>query len=382
MQNPNLYPSRRDFIKTTAIAFGALAAAPSAFGDTPRSENAASAQTRRFTITQKYALQAPEGSGGVANLWIPLPDDQSFQRLTRLSFSGDYRDAYITTNNDYGAKTLFATWNDAKKSPKIDLSIEVETRDWETAGALGDYRAPKAIRYPKEVEPFLKPTKHMPVDGIVLKTAKKIVGSESNPLKKARLIYDWVSANMTRDNSIAGCGTGDVKAILESGKLVGKCTDINSVFVALARAVQIPARETFGIRLGRAIKLERYSKTAFGSADENGLSNIGGAQHCRASFYLAGFGWVPCDAADVTKMRLTEKKEHKDAAVQAVNEYLFGNWEMNWIGFNCGRDFLLDPAPEQGAINNFGYPYAEIGGDPLDYYDPKAFSYEYLSQER
>ena len=55
---------------------------------------------------------------------------------------------------------------------------------------------------------------------------------------------------MERDNSVLGCGDGDVEKILTTGVLKGKCTDINSVFVALARAAGIPAREIFGIRLG------------------------------------------------------------------------------------------------------------------------------------
>ena len=99
-------------------------------------------------------------------------------------------------------------------------------------------------------------------------------------------------------------------------------------------------------------------------------------------FWLAGFGWLPADPADVTKMRLAEKKENGDAAVEAVNDYLFGNWEMNWVGFNYARDFALSPEAEQGDLNNFGYPYAEVDGDPLNFYDPAEFSYDYVSVEQ
>ena len=34
-------------------------------------------------------------------------------------------------------------------------------------------------------------------------------------------------------------------------------------------------------------------------------------------------------------------------------------------------DFDLYPQPELAPLNNFGYPYAEIGGDPLNSFDPK-----------
>ena len=46
--------------------------------------------------------------------------------------------------------------------------------------------------------------------------------------------------------------------------------------------------------------------------NEHGVANVSGGQHCRAEFYLAGFGWVPVDSADVAKMRLAEKKSVDD----------------------------------------------------------------------
>jgi len=370
------------FIKTVLLVFGLGLFLPSAF-IWAAPEKSPFDGGRTFELSLNHKLIPPEGSAGVTRLWVPLPEDTDFQRVRQISFDGNYEKAYITLKNDAAAKTLYAEWADSGSKPELTIRLEIVTRDWEPGrnGLLKDYRAPALISYPKEVEQYLLETDHIKLDGIVKQTADKIVGQESDPLKKARLIYEWVSANMTRDESIAGCGQGDVKAILESGRLYGKCTDINSVFVALARASGLPAREMFGIRLGQAVKMGAYTKTALGGADANGLANVSRGQHCRAMFYLAGFGWVPVDPADVTKMRLAEKKEHGDPAVQAVNDYLFGNWEMNWAGFNFGRDFNLAPEPEQTPLNNFGYPYAEVDGDPLDYYNPDVFSYKYTSQE-
>lgn len=377
---------RRNFLKSAAILSTAGFITPVLASSSKSSvvEHSSSDGRRRFILTNTYHLVAPEGSEGVVKLWIPLPEDTQFQRVSKLNFTGSFKDAYISSNNSYGAKTLFATWPDAKDSMTMTVELDIETLDWEPlkSGALTHYRTPTQIHYPADVERYLLPTKHMPINGIVKQTADKIVGSETEPLKQARLIYLWVSANMFRDNSVIGCGTGDVASILESGKLGGKCTDINSVFVALMRAVGIPAREMFGIRLGQAIKMGHYSKKAFGSADDKGAADVSGGQHCRAMFYLAGYGWLPADPADVTKMRLTEKKEHSDPAVQAVNDYLFGNWEMNWVGFNYGRDFDLFPEAEQTPLNNFGYPYAEVDGDPVNYYEPKVFAYDYQSTEQ
>jgi len=60
-----------------------------------------------------------------------------------------------------------------------------------------------------------------------------------------------------------------------------------------------------------------------------GTANITRAQHCRAEVYLAGFGWVPVDPADVRKVVLEEKAQPTDLSdpvVQAVRPKLFGAW--------------------------------------------------------
>ncbi|MFZ3619573.1 transglutaminase-like domain-containing protein [Leclercia barmai] len=377
---------RRQFLKNSVLLSAAGLVGPAVASQTVKTNVAPAAPVmrRRFVLSQTYKLTPPQGSSGVVKLWIPLPVDTAFQQMTGLSFTGNYQQAYVTTNNTYGAKTLLATWPKSEGDLLLKLDLEIETADWEPLkhDALKNWQAPEQIVYPLAVKPYLLPTTHTPVDGLVRETAEKITAGETDPLKKARLIYEWVSSHMERDNDVIGCGTGDVATILQSGKLSGKCTDISSVFVALARASGIPARELFGIRLGRANKLERYSASAFGKADSAGVADVSGGQHCRAEFYLAGYGWLPCDPADVTKMRLAEKKAHQDPDVQAVNTYLFGNWEMNWVGFNYGRDFELYPATEQGAVNNFGYPYAEVDGDPLNFYDPKVFAYNYVSTEQ
>ncbi|MBJ3816097.1 transglutaminase family protein [Shimwellia pseudoproteus] len=341
---------------------------------------------RRFIMTQTYNLKAPAGSEGKVNLWVPVPENTAFQQLLDLSWKGNFQTAQLNANNRFGAKMLFVSWPHSGGPLELTVEMTIATQDWEVLkdNQLADWALPAGedAMLPDEIKPFLQATPHIPVTGLVKETALNIIGHEKTPLNQARLLHNWVSTHMHRDDNVIGCGTGDVGQILKTQTLGGKCTDINSVFVALCRAVGIPAREMFGIRLGATRKLSQYSSKAFGSADDQGVAKISGGQHCRAMFWLAGFGWVPADPADVTKLRLTEKKDNSDPGVKAVNDYLFGNWEMNWVGFNHARDFALSPAAQQGNVNNFGYPYAEVDGDPLNFYDPAAFSYDYVSVEQ
>jgi len=47
-----------------------------------------------------------------------------------------------------------------------------------------------------------------------------------------------------------------------------------------------------------------------------------------------------------------------------------------------GRDIVLNPRQAGPPLNTFLYPYAEVGGKPLDFYQPKAFVYTYTFKER
>lgn len=230
--------------------------------------------------------------------------------------------------------------------------------------------------YPKNVQVYLKPTQHIPLNDTIKKFALDITKDSKTDLEKARAIYDWTVTNMHRDESVRGCGIGDATRTFEEKVFGGKCTDISTAFVALLRNAGIPAREVFGIRAGKS-----YISKSCGKADEKGFAKITGGQHCRAEFYVGGLGWVPADPADVTKVRLQEKLTNEDKKVKDTKEYLWGKWEMNWVAFNYARDFILEPKPTQYPLNMLGYPYGEVGEDALDYYSPKSFGYKYTSQE-
>jgi transglutaminase-like putative cysteine protease len=217
---------------------------------------------------------------------------------------------------------------------------------------------------------YLKPTASSPNEGIVLAKAREIVGGRTAPLDKARAIYDWIVDNTFRRAETRGCGLGNIVFMLESGDLGGKCADINSLYVGLARAAGLPARDFFGIRVADSNVTKSLGKSG----------DITKAQHCRAEVYIDGKGWFPVDPADVRKVVLEEKVPVDSDKVKALRERLFGNWEMNWVGFNYARDFTL-PGQQDGTIGFLMYPYAEITHGSKDSLDPENFSYTITSKE-
>jgi transglutaminase-like putative cysteine protease len=349
--------NRRDFVKLACLAPALFSLSPGAF--------AAPSRWRTFRLT--YRVQLPE-EGLPARMWLPLPavGPTPYQMAMGSVWSGTAEKAAFTADRRYGAPIFYAEWNEGGPR-KVEVVAQVRTAD--RSVPLDKALPPAPI--PAEVRQFLRPTPHMPNDGIVREKARSITRGKTAPLEKARAIYDWVVDNTFRDPKVQACGTGDIKFMLESGNLGGKCADINSLFVGLARAAGIPAREAFGIRVAES--------GVFKSLGRSG--DVSGAQHCRAEFYLAGAGWVPVDPADVRKAVLEEKLDLADPKIIALRERLFGNWEMNWVAFNHARDFALEPEAAAGPQNYFMYPYAEIGGKPHEGLNPLKFVYRVEAEE-
>ena len=61
--------------------------------------------------------------------------------------------------------------------------------------------------------------------------------------QKTQRIYDWIIANTFREPKVKGCGEGDIKTMLETGNLGGKCADLNALVVGMCRSIGVPARE-------------------------------------------------------------------------------------------------------------------------------------------
>jgi transglutaminase-like putative cysteine protease len=348
--------NRRAFLQGS---IGSLASAALAFSQDDR--------WRTFEVTTRVAIQSPSG---ITRAWLPLAygGGASYQRVIKQSWKGNAVTLRAVRDERIGAGVLYAEWPASEARPEAELTLTLATRDravdWGDRTIRGEPAASLARH--------LRPTRLLPLDGIVRETAERITRAERDDVAKARAIYEWIVENTARDPAVRGCGVGDIRAMLETRNLRGKCADLNALFVGLARAVGIPARDLYGLRVGP-------SRTF---ASLGGTGDVTTAQHCRAEFHSARHGWVPVDPADVRKVILEEKPGLDLASpdVRYARRQLFGAWEMNWIAFNDAHDVQL-PHATGPALPFFMYPQAETGGRRLDSLDPQAFRYTITSRE-
>ncbi|MBC8017335.1 MAG: transglutaminase domain-containing protein [Verrucomicrobia bacterium] len=290
-----------------------------------------------------------------AELWVPYPVSDKDQNITDVTVSGDYATSAVYTDNTYSTPMLYARWEKGAPGRKLTFSFQAKRNEV----IRRDFPAQDAAWDPADYALYLQTTKLGPVDGEVGKLAARITAGKISVLEKAKAVYDWTCENTYRDPKTRGCGTGDVCALLN--KPGGKCADIHSVFVALARAAGVPAREVFGIRMG---KKEREDVTTW--------------QHCWAEFYLPGYGWVPVDAADVRKAMLTENLKLSDAKTAEYRAYFWGGIDPYRVKLSVGRDMILNPPQPGEPVNYLMYPFARVGGKIIDWLDPLTFKYSII----
>jgi transglutaminase-like putative cysteine protease len=361
--------NRREFMGTAGVllAGSVLPAVPKLLAST-----LPSTKWRRFIVTTHTEVINPAGT---TRVWLPaaLIRDTPFQRTisNRYNCVGG-RATLVQRPED--ALGIVAAEFPAGVKPVLTLSSEIVTRDYAVDFSTPRH-APQLNR--TEAEHYLRPTKLIPTDGIVRETAMEITRGKGSELDKARCIYDWIVEKTYRSPKTRGCGTGNIRAMLETKDLGGKCADINSLYVGLARAAGLPARDVYGIRVAKST----FGYKSLGCcADDNRATT---AQHCRAEVYVSDCGWVPVDPADVRKVMLEEPPGNRalsDTMVEQAHKRLFGSWEMNWMAFNFAQDVTL-PGSRGPAIGFFMYPQAETDEGRLDSLDPQSFRYEITANE-
>jgi transglutaminase-like putative cysteine protease len=359
--------NRRNFLRahSTICAGWAITKAVPVLANT-----SVAGEWRTFEVTTRVELLKP---GGVSHIWLPAPliRNTPYQHTISTRCTAEGGTARLSKNKQNILGIVSAKYP-ATARPALTLNSRVSLKNYTVDLSSRAVTSPISQA---ELDYFLQPSRYVPTDGIVKQTALKATAGATSDIEKARAIYEWVVENTFRDPKIRGCGRGDIRAMLESGDLGGKCADLNALYVGLARAVGLPARHVYGLRIAKS----ELGYKSLGLATDVATKG----QHCRAEVYLRGHGWVPVDPADVRKVALEEPPGNRplnDEVVSRARGQLFGSWEMNWMAYNYAHDVEL-PGSAGNPLVYFMYPQAETSEGRVDPFDPDNFKYEIKVKE-
>jgi transglutaminase-like putative cysteine protease len=321
----------------TKTLLAALAFLPFAATSAQAGANIAPEAPVTYRVVQTARLDQIEGAKQV-RWWISIPEEgrhQDVPDFTVVSAPGEWR---VATDEDRANRFLYVEV-DNPSGDAVEAVVEFTLRrepvwmdvDSKKVGAITDaHRRLFASELRKDAP-------HMEVTDEIATIADKVCGSEANAALQARMLLDHVADNAdhySKDPTKPSCGIGDAEDCLTNGG--GCCTDLHSLFIALARHRGVPARLQMGYRL----------------LEKNVGKEVDPGYRCWVEFFAPGFGWVPADIVEA------------DATDGLGRDRWFAGLTSRRLWLNQGRDFVFDGAQADAPVNHMSLGYAEVDGVP------------------
>jgi len=284
--------------------------------------DAAAPETARFAFSYQAAVrELPEGAERV-RVWIPLPIATPDQEVGELTISVSH--GASVSLHDFGPGGGRVLYAESAGEP-IELRYDAKI----TRRSSGAGRWLEA----SDMEQQLRADAMIPLSGKVAEIAAELELPEQR-MDAGKALYTHTLDRMRYDKPAGErWGRGDAEWACDSR--FGNCTDFHSYFIGLARARAIPARFVMGFPVP--------------GPDAGEQAEIGG-YHCWAWFWGGDDrGWVPVD--------ISEADKHPERAA-----FYFGQLDPWRVALVQGRDHELSPAPDNGPLNLFIYPYVEVDG--------------------
>jgi hypothetical protein len=296
----------------------------------------------------KYEMKVKDGhprvkAGAKVRAWLPFPQEYRQQHDVKLLHSSPAGAKIASAGAPQRSVYFEETITDPSKSPRYAVEFEFITdayvpnldpakvKPYDTHSEL--YREYTAERKP-----------HIAFTPEVKRLVQEIVGDETNPLEKTRLIFRWISKNMPWCAEMEYSIIPSLSAKGLSARR-GDCGVQGTSFITLCRAAGVPARWQSGWQT------------------KPGDWNM----HDWSEFYVEPWGWLPADASYGVK-------EHSDPRVR---DFFCGHMDPYRLIVNLDYGRTLDPPKIsfRSEPTDFQRGEIEIDGHNL-YFDEWKYTFQ------
>ena len=293
--------------------------------------------TTTYRVQQTVKLSdIPAGAKSV-KWWIAIPDDERFQEVLDFSVTSAPGSWSFVTEPDRGNRFMYvevANPNASSLTSQVEFtlrrrSVFVDIDATQVGPITDSHRRLFA-------DDLRRDAPHMRVTPRIAQLADKTCGDETNVATQARLLLGAVADyadHYSKDPTKPHCGIGDAEDCMTNAG--GCCTDLHSMFIALARARGIPSRLQMGYRL----------------REPNEGKEVDPGYRCWAEYLVPNYGWVPADIVEA------------DAPDGLGRTRWFTGLTERRLWLNEGREFdLAGRAVTEKRVNTMVIGYAEIDG--------------------
>lgn len=230
---------------------------------------------------QRYRIRVVIKIGGIRKLWMPVPREWDGSSV----FDGHVFEVFPTATDRYsdadGNEIVYWRIQD-QSTREYGMVFEISVRPVTyhiTPSRIGTYDTTSSL-YQRYTRPSPLCQSDAPE---IVSQAQKVVGSETNPFQQAQLLQHWIATNIKPDDLAEH---HDALTTLHTRR--GQCSGFSSLFIALSRALGIPARNISGWHY----PYQGYFTSGVSSTFQQGGNFY---QHVWSEFYLPKYGWIQFD---------------------------------------------------------------------------------------
>jgi transglutaminase-like putative cysteine protease len=242
-------------------------------------------------------------------LWIPVPREWDSQKAVKIISvnpppHAEYKDP------EYGNRMLF--WDFGKEPEKTSYRVDIKFRleSYETYAEVDPEHIGQYDKSSMQYVLYTRSSHTLAITPRIREIAQEAVGDEKNPYLQAERIFKFVRKKVRYKMLRPERGVG-TEVLLnfplkskETGEeyYQGACDQYSNLFIALCRAVGIPARAVVGFGGWNPWIKEKDLKLNLPIELNLSPGGLSGTQyytammpHVWAEFYLAGYGWIPVE---------------------------------------------------------------------------------------
>ncbi len=303
-----------------------------------------------YEVDFRVSISPPEKTKTL-RVWLPLPSDDSAQRITDRRMATFPRSVQpsIHTEPMFGNTFAYFEFDSPSGAQLIthQFTAQVHQLDWQ-------------VDYHSVIEPAVWPESFAPFrridprtkEGDQLQEVLVEIG-QSTRSSADRLVnaMKWVDDNLTYDHDVASLSANPMHGLVHRR---GHCSDYHGLCSTLAQKVGYPSRVLYGLQM--------FDKAS--------------PSHCKMEVFLPPFGWVPYDLSETQKLVLKiagddslSPAQRNEKAARAKQRTMQGFRENTWLQVTRGTNYDLAP-PASHRVPLVRTIYAEADGKPLDDPDP------------
>lgn len=290
-----------------------------------------------YRVQQSVTVSDIPAGAHLVKCWISIPDNERYQDLLDFGVVAAPGPWSVVRDADRGNRFMLVEVREPKAAA-VTTTVEFTLRRRAVFTELDPARAGTltAAHRTLYAEELRTDAPHLEASPRVVKLADESCGAETNLAKQATLLLGAVADyadHYSKDPTKPKCGIGDAGDCMTNAG--GCCTDLHSLFIAMARHRGIPARLQMGYRLREA----------------NEGKEVDPGYRCWAEYFVPNYGWVSADIV-----------EADDPKGLGRTRWFTGLTERRlWL--NEGREFNLPGrAVTTHRVNTMIIGYAEIDG--------------------